>query len=107
MATDQMVSVSLISKLEHVDRDQVDKLLLTTSLPLRKLFSWFEEGWTIWGAWNSDPNQSNLSQSTTARVNQKYVCSSFMVKIRINFGSIWVGDNLHRKILGSSNFWVL
>ncbi len=43
-------------------------------------------------------------KSPTGSINQKYVYTCFIVKMRIN--SIWVGDNAQGRILGSLNFWV-
>ncbi len=43
---------------------------------------------------------------------QKYVYSSFIVKMRIDlgsfglFGSFWVGDNARGRNLSNMNFWV-
>ncbi len=73
-------------------------------------FKWFEVGCIIW----AQMSQISVSQikAPVGSVFQKYVYSSFMVKMRIDlgmkgsFGSFWVGDNAWERNLSNLNFWV-
>ena len=72
------------------------------------IFRWFEVGCAIW----AQASQIGASQikAPMGNIYPKYVYSSLMVKMRINFwsfGSFWVGDNAQGRNLSNLNFWVL
>ncbi len=104
-------SVSQFGNLRHRRRSsESDWSKVSDSWRLVSVFRWFEVGCAIW-AQMSQIGASQIKAPIGSDF-QKYVYSSFMVKMRIDLGSFrlfwfkWVGDNAWGRNLWNLHFWV-
>ncbi len=106
-----------LMKLMYISREQESKIKFN-KLHIRGtwwglIFKWFEEGCAILARLKKATQiKATQIKAPKGRVDEKYVCTCLMVKMRMfchfgSFGSIWVGDSASGRILGMLNFGVL